>query len=169
MPVRLATTADIPIMAQVWTASFGPDPLFQYLFPRQKEYPDQFLRAGREGVWAYWYDYSQVHVVSYELQDVEAAGADERSALIPATGGKRRQVEVITGAARWARVGKGWETSRGLWGRWDPRARQPFPCEASWHKLTRASRQIDIAARRWIHPPAPISAPQQSFGSTICR
>ncbi|RMD41551.1 hypothetical protein DV735_g3590, partial [Chaetothyriales sp. CBS 134920] len=96
MPVRPATRRDIPVMAHVVAASFGPDRLYQVMFPRMNEYWADYEAALRDHLWLTWYDYRKV-----------------------LTHKKQR----ITGVAEWERAGPGWEKAvYGLWGgRWDPR------------------------------------------------
>ncbi|KIW89880.1 uncharacterized protein Z519_09309 [Cladophialophora bantiana CBS 173.52] len=133
MPVRCAAAADIPVMAAVLAASFGPDRLFQVMFPFQHQHPEDFERALRESLWLSWYDYRKVLMVSYEVEGdgIGTASqydryADERQALIPSSRptGKstvRGEGQTITGIAEWERAGERSFRVHGLWGRWDPR------------------------------------------------
>ncbi|KIW10148.1 hypothetical protein PV08_11109 [Exophiala spinifera] len=130
MPVRLATRADMPVMAQVYVASFGPDRLFKVFFPRMDEYPDDFLRAAEEHLWLTWYDYSKIILLSYRRGPQTPGG--EQTPLL-ASGNKndddadadadadKNNQQVITGISVWGRNGSGWENVHGTWGRWDPR------------------------------------------------
>ncbi|RMZ85427.1 hypothetical protein DV737_g754, partial [Chaetothyriales sp. CBS 132003] len=135
MPVRPATRRDIPIMAQVMAASFGPDPLFQVFFPLQKKYWSDFEGAIRDNMWLAWYDYTKVLMVSYSDSDddddddsvprpslpsseCKAAAVDQDTALLRPPPSKR---ERITGVAEWERTGRGWQWIHGAWGAWDPR------------------------------------------------
>ena len=103
-------------MAQVLAASFGPDPLFQHMFPHREQYPQDFMRALRENLLLSWWDYQKVLTVSYEVRsDNGRGGTNERQKLLHA-GGR----EEITGLAEWERVGKGWQEVHGIWGWWDP-------------------------------------------------
>ena len=111
MPIRHARWSDIPIMARVLAASFGPDKLFQIMFPYQDEYPEDLVTAFRRSIRVAWWDYSKVLMVSYEEQDT----ADEYST---SRNGKK---EVITGMIEWQRAGLGWESVWNIFGSWDPR------------------------------------------------
>lgn len=127
MPVRFATKADIPVMATILTAAFGPDRLFQVLFPHQRQHPEAFTRALEENLWLAWYDYKKSLVVSYvahpELQVQHTSIPGEMDALL-----SRDKKEILTGIAEWERLGKGWEHVNGVWGWWDPRKISPlFP------------------------------------------
>ena len=122
MPIRPATRDDIPIMAKVLAASFGPDAMFQVMFPYQQQFPESFVQAMRDNLWLSWYDYRKILMVSYDTSnEVQLDVPSESDALLPkivkATAPKQR----ITGLAEWERVGKGWERLYGLWGWWDPR------------------------------------------------
>ncbi|KAJ9611327.1 hypothetical protein H2200_004511 [Cladophialophora chaetospira] len=128
MPVRLATRADIPIMATVLSAAFGPDSLFQHLFPYQDEYPQDMESAMRENLWLAFYDVKKVLMISYESTPKdggEEEGGGERQALIPRKG--RAGEGTITGLAEWERGvnGKGAGFANGFWGQWDPRKFNP--------------------------------------------
>ncbi|EXJ59771.1 hypothetical protein A1O7_03918 [Cladophialophora yegresii CBS 114405] len=132
MPVRLARAGDIPIMASVLAAAFGPDKLFRVLFPHQQEHPGDFERALRESLWLSWYDFRKVLMVSYSYSSGDAPGqkdegslstGEEKTSLLRSPGG-----ETITGMAEWERVVHG--TARagfgachvnGFLGWWDPR------------------------------------------------
>lgn len=119
MPIRYARNSDIPIMARVLAASFGPDKLFQVMFPYQHQYPDDLVKAFRRGLEADWWDYSKVLMVSYEVQSLEDEDANnERQDL---TMRRNNQKEVITGMIEWQRVGLGWEHVWNVLGWWDPR------------------------------------------------
>ena len=121
MPVRLATGADIPIMASVLSAAFGPDALFKHLFPYQDEYPQDMEAAMRENLWLAFYDAKKVLVVSYDSTVKDGGEQGERQALIPRKG--RAGEGTITGMAEWERGvnGKGAGFANGFWGSWDPR------------------------------------------------
>jgi len=123
MPLRLATKADIPIMATVWAAAFGQsDRLFDFMFPNKKEYPQYYEQAAREALWPSYYDYSKVMMVSYEIsKGDEEDQSNETTALLAKSKSKDGQREIITGMAEWERIGKGWEQVNGVWGWWDPR------------------------------------------------
>lgn len=119
MPIRHAQRSDIPIMARVLAASFGPDKLFQVMFPYQNQYPGDLIKAFRRGLEVDWWDYSKVLMVSYEIQSLAHEDADEeRQGLIRS---RNSQNEVITGMAEWQRVGLGWEYVWNVLGWWDPR------------------------------------------------
>lgn len=126
MPVRPATRADIPIMAAVFAAAFGPDPLFQVMFPHQKKHPHAFTQAMEESLWISWYDYSKMLVVSYydpptEEQQRQEQVSTERMPLLSTKQSNVNAQQVVTGVAEWKREGAGWESLYGVWGRWDPR------------------------------------------------
>ena len=121
MPVRLATKADLPIMARVLAASFGPDPLFQVIFPGQREHPDAFVQAMEESLWLCWYDYSRRLMVSYYDVSTEVQPSGEQRPLLSTEGSRLSIDQVVTGVAEWKREGDGWEAVYGIWGRWDPR------------------------------------------------
>jgi len=105
-------------MAQVLTASFGPDKLFQIMFPHQDIYSEDFVTAFRRKLREGWWDYSKVLMVSYETQTSRVEDLDdEKRALVTTRGGEK---EVITGMIEWQRVGLGWEHVWNLWGWWDP-------------------------------------------------
>jgi hypothetical protein len=126
MPVRLATKDEIPIMAKVLASAFGPDRLFQVMFPHQKEYPDAFIQAMEESLWLSWYDYSKTLVVSYcdaptEEQQRQEQTSTERIPLLSTKESNVNVHQVVTGVADWKREGRGWESLYGVRGRWDPR------------------------------------------------
>ncbi|RMZ88722.1 hypothetical protein DV736_g4055, partial [Chaetothyriales sp. CBS 134916] len=148
MPVRAATRRDIPIMAQVVAASFGPDPLFQVIFPHQHEYWSDFERAIRDNLWLAWYDYRKVLMVSYSDSDDDhgdAANDEETALLRPPTSTRER----ITGVAEWERIGRGWEWVHGAWAAWDPRLLVK-PVLAFYYSLRRR-----IVGNRAAPAPAP--------------
>ncbi|RMZ82265.1 hypothetical protein DV738_g1846, partial [Chaetothyriales sp. CBS 135597] len=78
MPVRPATRRDIPVMAQVLAASFGPDRLYQVMFPRMDEYWSDYEGAIREYLWVSWYDYRKVLTVSYTEEEEDDDLADDK-------------------------------------------------------------------------------------------
>ena len=147
MPVRPAKAADIPTMASVLAAAFGPDPMFQAIFPFQQQHPGHFERAVRDNLWLAWYDYRKVLMVSYE--DKAGGGtrierpADEQQALIPPVEWRR---QTITGMAEWERAGRGSFHINGLWGRWDPRKSNP----SSGRRLYYRSAALTSAPGRLI-------------------
>ena len=100
-------------MAQVLAASFGPDSLFQVMFPHQDEYPEDLVTAFRRTLKVSWWDYSKVLMVSYE-QD---GPSNPEKALVTT---RNSHEEVITGFVEWQRAGVGWES---VWNisAWDPR------------------------------------------------
>lgn len=122
MPIRPATRADIPIMANVLAAAFGPDPFFKVMFPHMAQYPRSFVQALRENLWVSWYDYHKVLMVAYEDEPQESDPEDPRQPLIRR---HARPKQIITGMAEWERVGKGWTHAQGAWGWFDPRKSQP--------------------------------------------
>jgi hypothetical protein len=162
MPVRLATARDIPVMASVLAAAFGPDKLFQVLFPFQREHPGDFERALRESLWLSWYDYGKVLMVSYS-NDAAAAAASgpesENTALLSSSTGKkmpslslrpsdRKEGGTVTGMAEWERVVHGIPSAgarachmNGFLGWWDPRKFQTITCAIRYKILTRIARQ----------------------------
>ena len=105
-------------MAQVLGASFGPDKLFQIMFPHQDEYPEDLVTAFRRSLRASWWDYSKVLMVSYEtrVSEVETFDDTKQSLIITRNG----QKEVITGIIEWQRAGLGWERVWNVLGWWDP-------------------------------------------------
>ena len=109
-------------MARVLAASFGPDPMFQVMFPHQQQYPDDFIQAMRDALWTGWYNYKSVLMVSYETSHEEQLVVpSEQDPLLPKTIKARAPKEIITGLAEWERSRKGWEHVHGVWGWWDPR------------------------------------------------
>lgn len=106
-------------MARVLAASFGPDELFQVLFPYQDQYPEDLVTALRRNLQVSWWNYSKILMVSYEdkqssnIEDLD----DEEQHISVHRGGKK---EIITGLCEWERVGLGWESVWNLWGWWDP-------------------------------------------------
>lgn len=129
MPLRHAQRSDIPIMAHVLAASFGPDKLFQVMFPYQDRYPDDLVKAFRRGLEVDWWDYSKVLMVSYEVQSPAGRDAeDERRGLITR---RNNRNEVITGMGEWQRVGLGWEHVWNVLGWWDPRKLLEHSCPRS--------------------------------------
>lgn len=106
-------------MAQVMAASFGPDKLFQIMFPNQNEFPSDFVQAFRRSLSVDWWDYSKVLMVSYEISSEKS----DDSNTIDQTLATRRsgQTEVITGMIEWQRIGVGWEHVWNVLGWWDPR------------------------------------------------
>lgn len=125
MALRLATKVDIPIMATVLAASFGPDRLFQILFPHQKEYPAAFVQAMEEYLWLSWYDYRKFLVVSCcdtttEPDHIQQELGD-RTRLFPTKAQDMGPRTVVIGLAEWERSGEGWESLHAALGRWDPR------------------------------------------------
>ncbi|KAK5943159.1 hypothetical protein PMZ80_004165 [Knufia obscura] len=117
MPIRPARHSDIPIMAQVLGASFGPDRLFQVMFPHQDQYPEDLVTAFRRSLRRAWWDYSKILMVSYETPSSDPTN-DETRAITTTRNGQK---EVITGMIEWQRVGLGWEHVWNLRGWWDPR------------------------------------------------
>lgn len=124
MPIRPARHSDTPIMAQVLGASFGPDRLFQVMFPHQDEYPEDLVTAFRRSLRRAWWDYSKILMVSYETPSSEPTDDDTRAITTTRNG----QKEVITGMIEWQRVGLGWEHVWNLWGWWDPRESRYWVC-----------------------------------------
>ena len=118
MPIRHARSSDIPIMAQVLAASFGPDQLFRIMFPHQDEFPEDLVTAFRRKLRESWWDYSKVLMVSYETQTSNPKDPDDENHVFLTT--RKGQKEVITGMVEWQRVGLGWEHVWNLWGWWDP-------------------------------------------------
>lgn len=124
MPIRPARYSDIPIMARVLAASFGPDQLFQIMFPHQNDYPDDFIKAFRRGMRVDWWDYSKALMISYETPTCDVDDLDEeRRELVTRRDGRD---EIITGFAEWQRIGLGYEHVWNVLGWWDPR-KLPFP------------------------------------------
>lgn len=119
MPIRPARFSDIPIMARVLAASFGPDELFQILFPYQDQYPEDLVTALRRSLRASYWDYSKCLMVSYEERPASGISNLENyeQRIAVHRGG---QLEVITGLCEWERFGLGWESVWNLWGWWDP-------------------------------------------------
>lgn len=132
MPVRPATKADIPTMAAIMAAAFGPDPLFQVIFPHQSQYLEAFVQAFEDQLWLSWYDYRRCLFVSSherftEVNRVERHGEtgegsrEAEGLLLQKPREIARKEEVITGVAEIERVGTGWEHIYGIWGMLDPR------------------------------------------------
>ncbi|KIX00817.1 uncharacterized protein Z518_09882 [Rhinocladiella mackenziei CBS 650.93] len=132
MPIRAATKADIPIMAAIMAASFGPDPLFQVMFPHQSQYPEAFVQAFEEYLWLSWYDYKRRLLVSYQetstdvnqgqqLGETEDVPGEAEPLLLPKAKSIVRKNEVLTGVAELERVGSGWAHVYGIWEKLDPR------------------------------------------------
>lgn len=118
MPIRHARYSDIPIMARVIAPSFGPDKLFQVLFPKLDEYPEDFVTFWRRSLRASWWGYSKVFMISYEVVTSDVSNLDaEQQALVTT---RNNQREILTGVSEWSRVGLGWERYWGVLGWWDP-------------------------------------------------
>jgi len=134
MPLRPAAKVDIPAMATILAASFGPDPLFQFKFPCQSQHPEVFAQAFRGNLWLSWYDYKKLLLVSYETSDGgPVQESSEHDSLLSKGSSNVEAKEFITGIAEWERVGKGWEHLYGAWGWWDPRKKvhsqnRKIPC-----------------------------------------
>ncbi|OQV00858.1 hypothetical protein CLAIMM_06300 [Cladophialophora immunda] len=154
-------------MATVLAAAFGPDRLFQVMFPFQQQHPGDFERALRESLWLSLYDYRKVLMVSYESKArgevcVEAASAsdDERQALIlPSSSTAKSSVdgnETITGMAEWERAGEGSYHVHGLWGWWDPR-RLMKPLLSTFYRLRRLIFRNKAAVRPTAENPRPLT------------
>lgn len=165
MPIRQASYADIPAIARVFAASFGPDELFQIMYPYQDEYYEDFVTVLRRKLREHWWNYSMVLMVSYledakqeEQQVVDDEVSDERRALLassPPPPKSEKHNQIITGAAVWQREGPGWETLWHAYGRWDPRllVRQLL----TWrHALSDWLRPCRAAARPSSHDPDPV-------------
>lgn len=118
MPIRHARHSDIPIMARVVASSFGPDKLFQVLFPQLDEYPEDFVTFWRRSLRASWWGYSDVLMVSYDVVTLDASDLDAEEQALATT--RNNQIEILTGVSAWSRVGLGWERYWGVWGWWDP-------------------------------------------------
>lgn len=116
-------------MARVLAASFGPDKLFQVMFPRKDQYPDDLIKAFRRGLEVDWWDYSKVLMVSYEVQSSADGDADDERQHL--TTRRNNQNEVITGMGEWQRVGLGWEHVWNVLGWWDPRKLSECSCYTS--------------------------------------
>ncbi|KAK6373890.1 hypothetical protein LTS17_007859 [Exophiala oligosperma] len=167
MPVRIATKADIPVMVQVYAASFGPDRLFKVLFPRMDEYPGEFARALEEHLWLAWYDYSKIMMVSYrqDSHDVpeeqtplllgSGGSNDKRTAAGDAATTKNSQI-IITGTSEWQRNGQGWEHLHGAWGRWDPRLLMR-PMFATYYRIKRFFFPNKAAIKPTAEIPEPLT------------
>jgi len=114
MPIRVARHSDIPRLAEVRAASFGPDAFVQFLVPHMHEHYQDFVGLLRRRIRESWWNYAKITYVSYEIVDDEGE-ATERNPLVKNGHGR----EVITGMAEWERIGEGWEK---LWNinRWDP-------------------------------------------------
>ncbi|KIY02244.1 uncharacterized protein Z520_02382 [Fonsecaea multimorphosa CBS 102226] len=169
MPVRRAASADIPVMATVLAAAFGPDRMFQVLFPFKQQHPADFERALRESLWLSWYDYRKVLMVSYkpntdEVTRIEApSDGGERQALIlgsSSTANSEPSIqtdgETITGIAEWERAGEGSFHVCGLWGWWDPR-RLLKPLLSIFYRLRRLIFRNKAAVRPTLENPRPLT------------
>lgn len=110
------------MMARIQAISFGPDKLFQVLFPHQQMHPDDMERAFKYSLQAAWWDYSQVLLVSYEYDSTgQTTLTNSTDSLLDTTRTGHHEGQVtITGLAQWQRVGVG---STAVWncGAWDPR------------------------------------------------
>lgn len=100
MPLRIARYSDLDSITQIVAASFYDEELHAHIFPHRKQYPADHLRAWRQQISQWWWDYNRIWIVSYE-QD-EALGSQR-----------------LTGVAHWSRAGLGADS---LWGVrwWDP-------------------------------------------------
>ncbi|OAP56217.1 hypothetical protein AYL99_09396 [Fonsecaea erecta] len=163
MPVRRAVAADIPVMATVLAAAFGPDRLFQVLFPFQQQHPADFERALRESLWLSWYDYQKVLMVSYETRageetPGEALSHDEALKISSSkpNSSVQKDGETITGIAEWERAGEGAFHINGLWGRWDPR-RLVKPILSTYFRLRRFLFRNKAAVRPTAENPRPLT------------
>lgn len=116
-------------MARVLAASFGPDNLFQIMFPHQDEYPEDLVTAFRRSLRVSWWDYSKVLLVSYQdVKDNVEALDDEHRLLLTKRNGHN---EIVTGFIEWQRVGLGWEHVWNALGWWDPRMLIPLYADIS--------------------------------------
>ncbi|KEF57534.1 uncharacterized protein A1O9_05451 [Exophiala aquamarina CBS 119918] len=167
MPVRPATKADLPIMAAIMAASFGPDPLFQVMFPHQSQHPEAFLQAFEEYLWLSWYDYGRCLLVSYHKTSTEASQSQQYGK----TEEKARETEpllfrnarlivrknqVLTGVAELERVGRGWEHIYGIWGLLDPRL-LIRPLLAAFYTFRRRVYGNEAAAQATRDNPSPLT------------
>lgn len=127
MPIRLARWADTGIMADVLAASFGPDRLFEVMFPYKDQHWNDFVKHWRRNLRVSWWDYSKVLMVSYEEVVPDEINAEQHHLLTTRNG----HHEIITGVAEWGRVGLGWQHVWNIW-RWlDPRECTPVRCQLS--------------------------------------
>jgi len=127
-------------MAQVLAASFGPDKLFQIMFPYQDEFPGDLVTAFRRKLRESWWDFSKVLMVSYEIQTSNAEDPDAENHRLVIT--RKVQKEVITGMVEWQRVGLGWEHVWNLWGWWDP-------SKSSQHKSWPLAMKHRVSFQHW--------------------
>ncbi|KAK5267787.1 hypothetical protein LTR99_009757 [Exophiala xenobiotica] len=161
MSVRPATKADIPIVAAVLAASFGPDPLFQVMFPYQSQYPQAYVQALEEYLWCCWYDYSKCLFVSYyesptEDQQLEGGPGEEQQLLLRKMTPLVKRNQILTGVAEFERVGKGWEHVYGVWGRLDPRLLIK-PILRTFYTIRRRLFGNKAAAQRTPDNPSPLT------------
>ena len=159
MPIRLARYSDIPEMSTVLAASFGPDKLFQVMFPNQKQYPEDFVDAFRTRLRESWWDYSRVLMVSYTT-----IASNNNTAPPSETNNAVTEAEVITGMAEWERVGTGWEKVWNAWGRWDPRHLIKHFIR-TFHLIRRTLSPNRAAVRPTPQDPQPLT--WDNFGPTI--
>lgn len=105
MPIRVARYSDLDQIVNLLAASFSGEELHDHIFPYRRQYPVDYLRAWRQKIAEWWWDYDRLWVVNYETVDDEARRA--------------RQPERLTGVAQWHRAGLGTEMVWGVrW--WDP-------------------------------------------------
>jgi hypothetical protein len=102
MVLRIARFTDLSTIAKIFGAGFYDEEVVGgLLHPHRELYPHDYLtwwiRAVRAGYW----DYSNVYVLSYRLE--EGTGK-----------------EIVMGAAQWQRHGRGWERFWRVGGWWDP-------------------------------------------------
>ena len=71
MPIRQAHHSDIPQLAEILAASFGPDKLFQVTFPFQNEHPEYLVRAFRQKLIESWWSNRKVVMCSYCMEKKE--------------------------------------------------------------------------------------------------
>lgn len=105
MPVRIATFADLQLIAKVLAAAFYDEELNAYFFPYRETHPEDYLRAWYHVVLKKWWDYNSIWIVSYVL--VKSSEGSHNK-------GDGCQQEQITGAAQWSMEGIKHKTSTGL-------------------------------------------------------
>ncbi|KAI4169313.1 MAG: hypothetical protein LQ343_005811 [Gyalolechia ehrenbergii] len=106
MPLRIASTRDLPSIAAIFAAAFWHERIIgEVMHPYRENFPNDFRRFWRHQVEEWYWNYSHQLVVAYTVRQNEM-GQDE---------------EVLTGVADWIRFGKDCERLWDVWGWWDLR------------------------------------------------
>ena len=125
-------------MAQVLAASFGPDKLFQVMFPHKDRYPEDFVDGFQTRLYESYWDYSRVLMISYTT-DRESHGEKE-----------------VTGMAEWQRVEVGRIKVWGPWAWLDPR-RALWTIFRIYHSIRRYLWPNRAAAQSTAEDPNPMT------------